>query len=145
MEIVISSLALVISIATFLVSFVYNIKINRRDLLLNMHQEMISSENQKGRGILIRLAKENLEIADLSEEDREAVNHALAQIDVLGYYCKMKYIKESDVLDLWQSSFRSIEPKAEEFAKILDQEKDMRVWPHGRELLDKARMRRLTQ
>ncbi|MFJ9557489.1 hypothetical protein ACIRPH_27080 [Nocardiopsis sp. NPDC101807] len=145
MGIGISILALSISVASFLFNFFYNRSLKKRDLLLSMHQEMISTENQRGRGILVRLAKENREVTELNEEEREAVNHALAQIDVLGYYCKMKYIKESSVIDLWQSSFRMIEPKAEDFAKILDQEKDMKVWPHGRKLLDKARMKRLTR
>ncbi|GAA0998310.1 hypothetical protein GCM10009551_066710 [Nocardiopsis tropica] len=75
---------------------------------------------------------------NIAKDDRVAVNKALSMIDILGYYCKKKYVKESEILDLWETSLRKIAPKAQEFMGILDSEKGDTTWPYGRQLINKA-------
>ncbi|MEE2042227.1 hypothetical protein Q7689_02150 [Nocardiopsis tropica] len=138
MTVYLSLITPVALLITFTIGFFYARHIRKVDLLLKLHQEMASTEHQQGRKILIDYARMGINAKNIAKDDRVAVNKALSMIDILGYYCKKKYVKESEILDLWETSLRKIAPKAQEFMGILDSEKGDTTWPYGRQLINKA-------
>ena len=127
------------AIASFLTTFLHGRHVNKRDLLIKIHDQMTSIENQQGRKILIDLDKKNESIDTLSDDQHALANKALSTIDIMGFYCEKRYIKRKVVLDLWAPSLRRLSGKAEEFMSKLDKEKDRTTWPHCRNLINAAK------
>jgi hypothetical protein len=115
-------------------------RLDKRDLLLKLHEVLISPELQAGRRLLFNLDRP---VSELSEADYASANRALATLDVAGYYCAKKYVREDDFLELWDAALSKLQVKAAPFLDHRDAEKadGIPVWPHYRRIAARATAR----
>jgi hypothetical protein len=95
--IIISILALGFSVFVFANSG----KRDRRDLFLHIHQQLLSDQLQRGRFTLFRKVTDEAAVDQLTGEEYRDVNAALSFYNTLGFYVKSGYVKEHDVMELW--------------------------------------------
>ncbi|MFF2124511.1 hypothetical protein ACFVW1_03755 [Streptomyces olivochromogenes] len=136
---------LVVSVIALLVSGVavrYTTRIDKRDVFLKLHETLISPELQRGRRVLFDLYRRQGVVEDLSQEDYELANRALAALDVAAYYCEKKYVSEQDFLDLWAPALGRLKYAAAPFIEHRDRMfPGFPVWPHYRRLASQAESR----
>lgn len=97
MTIAISTAALIISLIALLATRWRD----RRDLLLRIHEHLVTADQQRGRRLIYIMSSERVRIEDLSDEDYVLINNALAALNVLGIYYQRRYIRRKDVLEFW--------------------------------------------
>ncbi|MEU6090950.1 hypothetical protein ABZ865_30025 [Streptomyces sp. NPDC047085] len=136
---------LVVSIVALLVSGAavrYTTRTDRRDVFLRLHETLISPELQRGRRVLFDLYRRQGAVDDLSQQDYELANRALANLDVAAYYCEKKYVSERDFLDLWAPTLGRLKYAAASFIDHRDRMfPGIPVWPHYRRLVNQAELR----
>src|SRR5689334_656080 len=104
LPIALSVIALVFSIYTF----IDNHMRDRRDILMKMHDLLISDDLQRGRYLLFDKIVDEDSVDRLSEQDYRDINRAIAAFNLLGIYVKNRYVSERDVMDAWgRSIYRS--------------------------------------
>ncbi|MFD5078434.1 hypothetical protein [Streptomyces sp. NPDC058371] len=115
-------------------------RLDKRDLLLKLHEILISPELQAGRRLLFNLDRP---VSELSEAEYASANRALATLDVAGYYCAKKYVRENDFLELWDTALSKLQVKAAPFLDHRDAERadGTQVWSHYRQLAARATSR----
>lgn len=100
-------MAVLISVLAFLFSaftFAHNRRAGRRDLLLKVHEQFLSVDQQNGRRLLYEMAEKGLSPTEWAADDFREINHAVASLDILGYLYERRYIARRDALDLWAPS-----------------------------------------
>lgn len=137
-------MAVILSIAALLFSafvFVYNRRSSKRELLLRMHEQLLSPERQHGRRVLFELVERNQTPENLTVEEFRDANHALSLLGMLGFiYCK-RYIPRQDVLDLWALTTMRVVDAAEKsgFLALRDAQNGAPIWPYLRRFVEDAR------
>ena len=135
MSIAISVAALVFSLA----AFQYGRWRDRRDLLLKVHEHLVSADQHRGRRLLYTVKERQIQVEDISEEDYLLINNALAALNVLGIYYRRRYIRRKDVLELWAVPVLRAVLAGQAIMARRDTENGMPIWPHLRSLADDAR------
>jgi hypothetical protein len=92
-----SAAALILSFYVFIDSH----RQDRRNVLLKMHELLISDNLQKGRYLLFEKVVDEASVERLSGRDYRYINRALAAYNLLGLYVKKGYVDIDDVLDIW--------------------------------------------
>jgi hypothetical protein len=135
MSIAISVAALVFSLA----AFQYGRWRDRRDLLLKIHEHLVSADQHRGRRLLYTMKETQIRVEDISEEDYLLINNALAALNLLGIYYRRRYIRRKDVLELWAVPVLRAFLAGQAIMDRRDTENGMPIWPHLRSLADDAR------
>ncbi len=99
-SIILSITALMLSIFVFADGH----KQDRRNILLKMHELLISDRHQKGRYLLFEKVADEPSVERLSDQDYRDINGAISAYSLLGLYVQNGYVNESDVLDAWAVS-----------------------------------------
>src|SRR5437764_14734854 len=76
---------------------------DRRQLLIRLHERLVDAELAGGRRLLfdaVRRGEADWWVT-MPPADRDAVNTALAFMDIFGYYAAKKFVDERAALDLW--------------------------------------------
>src|SRR6266567_209788 len=126
MSIAISVAALVFSLA----AFQYGRWRDRRDLLLKIHEHLVSADQHRGRRLLFTMKETQIRVEDISEEDYLLINNALAALNVLGIYYRRRYIRRKDVLELWAVPVLRAVLAGQAIMARRDTENGMPIWPH---------------
>lgn len=128
--VVISGIALVVSLC----SLYRSVRNDRRDITLRLHESLIDPALQAGRRVL----HEMQDVENLTPEQYELANRALAALDIAGFYCAKKYVNEKDFLDLWAPALVTLKRSAAPFLAHRDAQRPKPVWPHYRRLVEHA-------
>ena len=116
---------------------------DRRDLFLQLHDQLTSPEVQQGRRLIHEFARNGTgwsdTATDAAAEARDKANRALAMFDVVGWYVRKKYVDPSDVLALWAPAIvlcwhRAYEPYIERRRHT----EGWDIWPHFEALVEEA-------
>ncbi|WP_037864968.1 hypothetical protein, partial [Streptomyces sp. NRRL S-340] len=81
-----------------LYAFIHSRRKDKRDLFLRMHEQLVSPDKQRGRRLIYDMAATGRSVDDLTADEYEAINNALAYLDVLGVYYNNRYIRREDVM-----------------------------------------------
>jgi hypothetical protein len=135
MTIVISVAALALSLSVFL----HGRWRDKRDLLLRIHEHLVSTDQQRGRHLLYVMKETQVGVEGLSDDDYALINNALAALNVLGIYYQRRYVRRKDVLELWGLPVLRVLDAGKEFAIHRDAEHGMLSWPQLRALEADAR------
>jgi len=139
MTIAISIAAFVVSAATFSTSYWRD----RRDLMLRVHERLTSMEQQRGRREIHRMGDQHKRIEDLTPDQYDKINNALAALDVMAVYYKRKYIPREPILEFWADPVLRLMRAAEPFLTHRDQDllgtTGRRTWPALHAFADDAR------
>jgi hypothetical protein len=133
------AVSLVISVAALLFStfvFVHNRRNDKRNLLLRIHEQLLTADQQDGRRILFEMYEQKRSPEDLSSEEFGSVNHALSALNMLGYLFDKSYIPRSDVLALWGLVTARARRAADQtgFLALRDSQNREPIWPYLRSL-----------
>jgi hypothetical protein len=135
MSIAISVAALVVS----LTAFQYGRWRDKRDLLLKIHEHLVSADQHRGRRLLYTMKETQTRVENIGEEDYLLINNALAALNVLGIYYRRRYVHRRDVLELWAVPVLRAVLASEAIIARRDTENGMPIWPHLRSLAEDAR------
>lgn len=100
LPIVVSAVALAFSFYTFLAGR----KQDRRDVMLKMHELLISDDLQRGRFLLFEKVVDEASVRALTGQDYRDINRAIATYNLLGLYVEKEYVNERDVMSVWARS-----------------------------------------
>jgi hypothetical protein len=103
----IAVISLLLSITASLFSiyvFMDNRKRDKRDVLIKMHEMLISEDLQRARYLLFEKVTDKASIQRLSDKDFRDINSAISAYNLLGIYLKNGYINERDVMETWGRS-----------------------------------------
>jgi hypothetical protein len=98
---------------------------DRRLLLLRIHESLTTTDQQKARREIHRLADEGHELGKLEGDDRAEVNHALAALNTMAIYYDRNWVSRNALLQFWAEPVLNLMPKAQQFL-------DMRKAEHRR-------------
>ncbi|MDX6389267.1 MAG: hypothetical protein QOJ73_330 [Streptosporangiaceae bacterium] len=135
MSIVISFVALALSLSVFL----HGRWRDRRDLILRIHEHLITADQQRGRRLLYAMTETRVRVEDLSEDDYVSINNALASLNVLGIYYQRRYVRRKDALELWGLPVVRALLAGDTFIAHRDAEQGMNSWPQLRAFAEDAR------
>jgi hypothetical protein len=135
MSIAISITALAFSCAVF----AHSRWRDKRDLFLQLHDQLVATDKQKGRRLLYEMAEQQLHVEDLSENDYLTINNMLAAFNVMGIYYQRRYVSRRDVLELWAVPLVRTLPAAKHFMEHRDVYQGVPSWPQYRALCDDAK------
>ncbi|MFJ4714474.1 hypothetical protein [Streptomyces sp. NPDC088785] len=129
----ISAVALLLS----LYSIFRSVRNDRRDIYLKLHESLIDPKLQAGRKVLHEMRGG---VEELTPEEYELANRALASLDVAGFYCAKNYVREKDFLELWAASLVTLQRSAGPFLAYRDAQRPRAfpVWPHFRRLAERS-------
>jgi hypothetical protein len=100
----VADVSVALAAAAFAVSlstFVINRRRDRRDLFLRLYERLVSVDQQRGRWLIHeRLGRQHKRVQDLGD-DYEAINNALAMLNIGCYYYLHRYISRKDWLEIW--------------------------------------------
>ena len=85
-SVIISAAAVTISVSTFAASRWRD----RRDLFLRVHERLVTTEQQNARRLLHQLREQGKSVEDYTDEEYALVNNALAALNVLGIYYRLR-------------------------------------------------------
>jgi hypothetical protein len=125
MSILISIAALTLSLSVFL----HSRWRDKRDLILRIHEHLVTADQQRGRRLLYRMKETQARVEDLSDDDYVLINNALASLNVLGIYYQRRYVRRRDALELWGVQILRVLLAGEVFIAYRDVEQRMRSWP----------------
>lgn len=128
MAIAISFAALVVSLSTFLASRWRD----RRDLLLRVHEHLVTPDQQRVRRLIHVMSSRRMQVEDLSDDEYVLINNALAALNVMGSYCQRRYIRRRDVLQFWAEPVLRLMPAADAFLAHRASFGSHRTWPELR-------------
>jgi hypothetical protein len=139
MTIAISIAAFVVSAATFSTSYWRD----RRDLMLRVHERLTSIEQQRGRREIHRMGDQHKRVEDLTPDEYDKINNAIAALDVMAVYYKRKYIPREPMLEFWAEPVLRLMRAAEPFLSHRDRDwlgtTGRRTWPALHAFADDAR------
>jgi hypothetical protein len=124
----ISTVISVVALGFSLFVLVDNRRRDRRDLLLKLHEELVSEERQRGRRLIYQLADQPVESWESDQYDR--VNNALAFFDVFGMYVDQRYVRKDDALRLWAEPVYLAWQAAQPFLEFRARQVGYRAWPY---------------
>ncbi|WP_152513454.1 hypothetical protein [Nocardiopsis baichengensis] len=136
-----SLIAIITSIAaaaTSILAFIYSRKIDKRELFLRLHHQMTQLDAQKGRRLLHQAKKRGRMPID---KERDLINHAMALLDIVGFYQEKGHIKEREVMKLWGATFLQLEEAGKWFIKrrtIEENRHGQDLWPFFKDMCDNA-------
>jgi hypothetical protein len=135
-SVVVAAAAFAVSLSTFLI----NRRRDRRDLFLRLHERLASVDQQRGRKLIHeRLRRQHKLVEDLGD-DYEAINNALAMLNVACFYYARRYISRKDWLEIWSVPIVRAIDAAEPFLAYRDaQVGGARTWPEMRQFAADAR------
>jgi hypothetical protein len=135
-SVVLAAAAFAVSLSTFLI----NRRRDRRDLFLRLHERLASVDQQRGRKLIHeRLRRQHKLVEDLGD-DYEAINNALAMLNVACFYYARRYISRKDWLETWSVPIVRAIDAAEPFLAYRDaQVGGARTWPELRQFAADAR------
>lgn len=139
MTVALSAAALAVSLSSFLVNFLAARRRDRRDLLLRMHERLTTADQQRGRRLLYVMSESGKRVEDLSDQDYELVNNALASLNTLGLYYRRRYVPRAALLELWAETLVRLMRPAEPFLAHRDAIRVGSIWPHLRVLAEDSR------
>ena len=136
LSIVLSIVAVTFSIYVFIDSRMRD----RRDILMKMHELLISNDLQRGRYLLFDKIVDEDSVERLSGQDYRDINRAIAAFNLLGIYVKNGYVNERDVMDVWGRSIYRSWIAAQPI--IIDREKGhgYHSYPYFKFLAERARV-----
>jgi hypothetical protein len=116
--------------------FAHNRRSTRRDLLLKMHEQLLAPERQSARRVLFEMGERGRRREDLAPDESEAVNHALASLDMLGYLFYRRLVPRPDVAALWGTTALRACRVAQDtgILAVRDEQNGVPVWPFLRHL-----------
>jgi hypothetical protein len=134
-------MSLVISLIALLFSafvFAHNRRDDKRDLLLRMHEHLLTTGQQEGRRTLFEMYEQKRSPDDLTSNEFNSINYALSAYNMLGYLFHEKYISRSDIIALWGLPAARARRAAERtgFLALRDLQNREPIWPYLRELSD---------
>ena len=97
-------LSIVLSVAAFMFSmyvFIDSRVRDRRDLLIKMHEILISDDLQRGRHLLFTKVTDEASVDKLTSEEYRNINRVISVFSLLGLYVEKGYVSEQDVIDAW--------------------------------------------
>lgn len=97
LSIVLSIAALIFSMYVFIDSRVRD----RRDLLIKMHEILISDDLQRGRHLLFTKVTDEASVDGLTDEEYRNINRVISVFSLLGIYVEKGYVSAQDVIDAW--------------------------------------------
>lgn len=103
----VATISIIVSIIAFGFSvfvFTDSGKRDRRNIFLHIHEQLLSDQLQKGRYTLFRKVIDEASVQQLTGEEYRDINAALSFYNTLGFYVKNGYVKEHDVMELWDMS-----------------------------------------
>jgi len=112
---------------------------DRRDLLLRMHERLITTDQQRGRRLVYKMSESGMRVEDLTDEQYELVNNALASLNTLGIYYQRRYVRRRDLLEIWSEALVSLLRPAETFLAHRDALPGGGRWPQLQVLAHDAR------
>jgi hypothetical protein len=139
MTIAISIAAFVVSAATFSTSYWRD----RRDLMLRVHQNLTTIEQQRGRRAIHRMSDQHKRVEDLTPDEYDLINNALAALDLMAVYYRRRYIPREPMLEFWAEPVLRHMRAAEPF--LIHRDRDWiattgrRTWPALHAFADDAR------
>jgi hypothetical protein len=129
-SIAIAAAALAVSLSAFLASVLTSRRRDKRDLFLRVHERLASTDQQRGRQLIHRMNEQHRKVADLTDEEYEAINNALSILNVECFYYARRYISRQDMLENWAHSIARVYEAAEPFVAYRDaQTAGARNWP----------------
>jgi hypothetical protein len=124
----ISSSALTLSVVALLASRWRD----RRDLLLRINESMIAADQQRGRRAIYAMSAKHTRVEDLSDDEYDLINYALASLNALGIYHRRRYVRRDDLLELWALPVVRLLRAAEPFLVHRDELAGRYTWPELR-------------
>jgi hypothetical protein len=112
---------------------------DRRDLFLQMHQLLISEELRRGRFILFQKVVDEDSVKRLSDNEWRDIDRALSAYNALGLYIVKRYVKESDVMDLWAAPICKAWKAAQPYIAYRQRLGDSHAWKYLGFLAERAR------
>lgn len=94
----------VIAIAFSIYVFIESRGRDKRDVLIKMHEMLISDDLERARYLLFEKVVDEASVQNLSEQESRDVNRVISAYNLLGIYLKNGYVKEQDVMDAWGRS-----------------------------------------
>ena len=85
------------------------------------------------------MSDEHTSVKDLSDDDFDLINYALASLNTLGMYYRRRYVRRKDVLELWAIPVVRLMQAAEPFLDHRDEVAGRRVWPDLRAFASDAK------
>lgn len=137
-------MAIAISVAALLLSalsFAYNHRANKRDLMIRVHDQLLAPERQDGRRLLFEMCEHGRSPQDLSDAEFRSVNNALAWLEFMAMLAERRYIPRKDALASWGlTSMRTVEAAERSgFLALRDTQQGSTVWPYIRKFAATAR------
>lgn len=130
MAIAIAFLALAFSLATF----AHDRFRDKRNLLLALHDRLVTAEQQENRRVVYEMAENGRTVEDLSREEYRQINNALAAFNVLAVHYQRRYVSRADVLDLWGIPIVRTVAAAQPFLEHRSEHVGVPAWRHLRAL-----------
>lgn len=115
-SVAISAAALAVSLSTILATRWRN----RRDLLLRIHEHLITADQQRGRRLIYEKVARGIRPEALDEGERTSINNALVSLDAMGIYHRRRYFRRKDLLELWALTVVRLVRAAEPFMTYSD-------------------------
>ena len=110
---------------------------DRRDLLLRVHEQLSTTDQQRGRRLLSRIGR-GTPVDGLTDQQYDLVNNALASLNTLGIYYHRRYINRNDVLELWADTLVRLAAPADKFLAASDTARGRRTRPQLNQLVKAA-------
>jgi hypothetical protein len=101
------SVSIALSVAALMFSiyvFINNRRLDKRNLLIKMHELLTNDRHQKGRYLLYEKVTDELSVEQLSPEDYRDINGAISALSLLGLYVENGYVSERDALEAWSAT-----------------------------------------
>lgn len=120
-------------------AFFNNRRLDKRDLFLKMHENLLGEVPMAGRRALARIHDETSATQAVYDSNRSTeIYRALAGFDVLGLYVERGWVSERTVLEEWADSLsKYAAPKALWVEKRYPGKK-FHSWPHYDALAERA-------
>lgn len=119
-------------------------EVDRRELLLRVHERLATPELQRGRRLLFDIYDRRGKLTDLTQSERDEANQALAAFDIAGLYCAKgyEYMHPDELLKLWAAPLMRLKYAAEPLlAWRRELLPDVQTWPYFADLADRAEKR----
>ncbi|KAB2347239.1 hypothetical protein [Actinomadura rudentiformis] len=128
----------IIALTFSLLVFFHSRWVNKRDILMRLHDEFLTRDKQVGRRLIYEMAEQQRSIDDLSFEEHVLINNTLASLNLLGIYYHRRYVRRADVLELWAMPLARIITAAQPFLEHRDRHQQAPIWPHLRSMCQDA-------
>jgi hypothetical protein len=132
----ISTVISVVALGLSLFVLVDSRRLDRRDLLLKLHEQLNAQDRSVGRRLLYQLAGQPVE--SWPEDQFDRVNNALTSFDVIGMYAELRYVRRDDVLRLWAEPAYRAWKAAQPFLDFRSRQNGSRPWPYFAQLAHDA-------